>query len=252
MSLNGPVAIILAAGQGKRMKSDKAKVLHEVCGRPMISYVVDAARGAGARTIIVVVGYAADQVHESLNGEPDIRFVTQVDQLGTGHAVKTCRELLSGYQGPVLVLVGDEPLLRPEPLADLLARQEHDHAACLLGTAKVHDAMGFGRILRDSAGRFLRIVEERDCTPEEKAIREVNPSCYVFQLPLLWDALEQIGTSNAQHEYYLTDAPERLIAMGHKVVALNVLRPDDILGVNTRQHLAMRPPSCRREFRTTG
>ncbi len=238
MSLNGPVAIILAAGQGKRMKSDKAKVLHEVCGRPMISYVVDAARGAGARTIIVVVGYAADQVHDSLSGEHDIRFVTQTDQLGTGHAVKMCRDLLCGYQGPVLVLVGDEPLLRPEPLADLLARQDHDEAACLLGTAKVHDAMGFGRILRDSAGRFLRIVEERDCTPEEKAIREVNPSCYVFQLPLLWDALEQIGTSNAQHEYYLTDAPDRLIAMGHKVVALNVLRPDDILGVNTRQHLA--------------
>ena len=238
MSLNGPVAIILAAGQGKRMKSDKAKVLHEVCGRPMIGYVVDAVRGAGARTIIVVVGYAADQVLESLRGEPDILFVTQSQQLGTGHAVKICREHLADYQGPVMVLVGDEPLLRPEPLADLLARQEHDGAACLLGTAKVHDAMGFGRILRDSAGRFLRIVEERDCTPEEKAIREVNPSCYIFQLPLLWDALDQIGTSNAQHEYYLTDAPERLIAMGKKVMALNVLRADDILGVNTRQHLA--------------
>ena len=123
-------------------------------------------------------------------------------------------------------------------MADLFSRQEHEGAACLLGTAKVHDPMGFGRILRDSAGRFLRIVEERDCTPEEKAIREVNPSCYVFELPLLWDALEQIGTSNAQHEYYLTDAPERLAAMGRKVMALNVLRGDDILGVNTRQHLA--------------
>jgi bifunctional UDP-N-acetylglucosamine pyrophosphorylase/glucosamine-1-phosphate N-acetyltransferase len=238
MSVNGPVAIILAAGQGKRMKSEKAKVLHEVCGRPMIHYVVDAARGAGARTIIVVVGYAADQVLESLQGEPNILFATQSDQLGTGHAVKICRPLLDDYRGPAMVLVGDEPLLRPEPLADLLARQEHEGAACLLGTAKVHDAMGFGRILRDSAGRFLRIVEERDCTPEEKAIREVNPSCYVFELPLLWEALEQIGTSNAQHEYYLTDAPERLMAMGQKVMALNVLRPDDILGVNTRQHLA--------------
>ena len=238
MSVNGPVAIILAAGQGKRMKSEKAKVLHEVCGRPMIHYVVDAARGAGARTIIVVVGYAADQVLESLRGEPDVLFATQSDQLGTGHAVKICRPLLDDYQGPAMVLVGDEPLLRPEPLADLLARQEHEAAACFLGTAKVHDAMGFGRILRDSAGRFLRIVEERDCTPEEKAIREVNPSCYVFQLPLLWEALDQIGTSNAQHEYYLTDAPERLMATGQKVMALNVLRPDDILGVNTRQHLA--------------
>jgi len=238
MCVNGPVAIILAAGQGKRMKSDKAKVLHEVCGQPMIHYVVDAARGSGARTIIVVVGYAADQVLESLQGEPNILFATQSDQLGTGHAVKICHPLLEDYEGPVLVLVGDEPLLRPEPLADLLARQEHEEAACLLGTAKVHDAMGFGRILRDSAGRFLRIVEERDCTLQEKAIREVNPSCYVFQLPVLWDALDQIGTSNAQHEYYLTDAPERLMAMGQKVLALNVLRPDDILGVNTRQHLA--------------
>jgi bifunctional UDP-N-acetylglucosamine pyrophosphorylase/glucosamine-1-phosphate N-acetyltransferase len=238
MTVQGPVAIILAAGQGKRMKSDKAKVLHEVCGRPMVRYVVDAARGAGARTIIVVVGYAAEQVLDCLQGEPDILFAIQAEQLGTGHAVKICRTLLGDYRGPVMVLVGDEPLLRPEPLADLFSRQKKEAAACLLGTAKVHDAMGFGRILRDSAGRFLRIVEERDCTPEEKAIREVNPSCYVFELPLLWEALDQIGTTNAQHEYYLTDAPERLLAMGKKVIALNVLRPDDILGVNTRQHLA--------------
>jgi bifunctional UDP-N-acetylglucosamine pyrophosphorylase/glucosamine-1-phosphate N-acetyltransferase len=238
MSVNGPVAIILAAGQGKRMKSEKAKVLHEVCGRPMIQYVVDAARRAGSRTIIVVVGYAGDQVRNALSENPKIVFATQAEQLGTGHAVKVCRPLLADYGGPVMVLVGDEPLLRPEPLADLFARQEHEQAACLLGTAKVHDPMGFGRILRDSAGRFLRIVEERDCSPEEKAIREVNPSCYVFEVPALWEALDRLGTSNAQHEYYLTDAPERLMAMGHKVMALNVLRADDILGVNTRQHLA--------------
>ena len=137
-----------------------------------------------------------------------------------------------------MILVGDEPLLRPEPLADLLRRQQADGAACLLGTAILPDPTGFGRILRDSAGRFLRIVEERDCTPEERAITEVNPSCYVFELPGLWDALDRIGTSNAQHEYYLTDAPAHLMAMGCKVLALNVLRPDDILGVNTRQHLA--------------
>ena len=220
------------------MKSEKAKVLHEVCGQPMIRYVVDAARGAGAKTIVVVVGYAADQIRDYLCDEPDILFATQTEQLGTGHAVKICRSLLAGYQGPVLVLVGDEPLLRPQPLADLLERRHHDQAACLLGTAVLDDPMGFGRILRDSAGRFLRIVEERDCTPEECALREVNPSCYVFELPGLWDALDQIGTSNSQGEYYLTDAPEHLKSMGRKVVALNVLRPDDVLGVNTRQHLA--------------
>jgi bifunctional UDP-N-acetylglucosamine pyrophosphorylase / glucosamine-1-phosphate N-acetyltransferase len=237
--MQGPVAIILAAGQGKRMKSEKAKVLHEVCGRPMIHYVVDAARGAGAKTIVVVVGYAADQVRRSFEGESDIFFVTQTEQLGTGHAVKVCRALLAEYEGPALVLVGDEPLLRPQPLADLLERQHIDHAACLLGTAVLDDPMGFGRILRDSAARFLRIVEERDCTPEERALREVNPSCYVFKLPELWDALDQIGTSNAQGEYYLTDAPAHLMRMGAKVVALNVLRADDVLGVNTRQHLAL-------------
>ncbi len=220
------------------MKSESAKVLHEVCGQPMIRYVVDAARGAGARTIVVVVGYAAAQIRDYLRDEPDVLFATQTEQLGTGHAVKICRDVLAEYSGPALVLVGDEPLLRPRPLADLLDRRERDGAACLLGTAILDDPTGFGRILRDSAGRFIRIVEERDCTPEERALKEVNPSCYVFELPGLWDALDQIGTSNAQGEYYLTDAPEHLKSMGRKVMAINVLDADDVLGVNTRQHLA--------------
>jgi bifunctional UDP-N-acetylglucosamine pyrophosphorylase/glucosamine-1-phosphate N-acetyltransferase len=234
----GPVAIILAAGHGKRMKSERAKVLHEVCGRPMIGYVVDAARRAGARAILVVVGYGADEVRACLQNEPDVRFATQEQQLGTGDAVRACRRLLADYRGPAMVLVGDEPLIRPEPLADLLERQRQDQAACLLGTAVLPDPTGFGRILRDSAGRFIRIVEQRDCTPEERAIGEVNPSCYVFDLPGLWDALDRLDTRNAQGEYYLTDAPELLQTLGRKVVALNVLEPDDILGVNTRQHLA--------------
>lgn len=236
--MHGPVAIVLAAGQGKRMKSEKAKVLHEVCGQPMIRYVVNAARAAGAKTIVIVVGHAAEQIREYFNDEPDIVFAMQTEQLGTGHAVKICREVLADYQGPALVLVGDEPLLRPEPLVNLLDRQKEEQAACLLGTAVMHDPMGFGRIVRDPAGRFLRIVEERDCTPEERALREVNPSCYVFDLPGLWDALDQLGTGNAQGEYYLTDAPEHLKNMGRKVLAVHALDADDVLGVNTRQHLA--------------
>lgn len=236
--MQGPVAIILAAGHGKRMKSDRAKVLHEVCGQPMIRYVVEAARGAGARTIVVVVGVNADQVRAALADEPDVTFADQTRQLGTGDAVRSCHPALKDYHGPALVLVGDEPLLRPGPLADLLERQRQEQAACLLGTARTPDPTGFGRILRDTSGRFLRIVEERDCTPEEKAIREVNPSCYVFDLPGLWDALDQLTTSNAQGEYYLTDAPALLQSMGRKTIAANVLHHDDILGVNTRQHLA--------------
>ncbi len=236
--MTGPVAILLAAGHGKRMKSGRAKVLHEVCGRSMISYVVDAVRGAGARTIVIVVGSGAEQVEAAFAGEPDVIFARQEQQLGTGDAVRACRTALKDYQGPAFVLVGDEPLIRPEPLADLLARQRSERADCLLGTAILPDPSGFGRILRDSAGRFLKIVEQRDCTPEEAAITEVNPSCYVFELPVLWDALEKLDTSNAQGEYYLTDAPALLQSMKRKVLALPVLEPNDILGVNTRQHLA--------------
>ncbi len=236
--IEGPVAILLAAGHGKRMKSEKAKVLHEICGRPMIRYVVDAVRGAGAKTIIVVVGYGADQVRSALADDPSILFATQTRQLGTGDAVKACRPFLEGYSGPALILVGDEPLVRPDSLKGLLDRCKSDQVTCLLGTAEVPDPTGFGRILRDSAGRFLKIVEERDCSPEERAIREVNPSCYVFELPGLWDALDKLDTGNSQGEYYLTDAPQLLQAMGRKVKALRVLEADDILGINTRHHLA--------------
>ena len=237
--MQGPVAIILAAGHGKRMKSEKAKVLHPVCGRPMLSYVVEAAKGAGARTVVVVVGFGADQVRAALKDEPDVVFAVQRQQLGTGDAVRACREALGDYCGPALILVGDEPLIRAEPLAGLLARQKAERAACLLGTAIVPDPAGFGRIRRDSAGRFVRIIEQRDCTPEEAGIREVNPSCYVFEFPGLWDALEKLDTGNAQGEYYLTDAPALLHKMGRKVIALPVLEADDILGVNAKQHLAM-------------
>ncbi len=236
--MQGPVAIILAAGHGKRMKSTKAKVLHELCGRPMIRYVVEAVRAAGARSIVVVVGYEADQVRTALANEPDVVFATQEKQLGTGDAVRACKPLLDDYHGPAFVLVGDEPLLRPEPLADLLIRQRQEDAACLLGTSIVPDPTGFGRILRDTAGHFLRIIEQRDCKPEEAAIREVNPSCYVFELPGLWEALDKLNTQNAQGEYYLTDAPTILQSLGRRVLALPVLDPDDILGVNARQHLA--------------
>ena len=152
--MTGPVAILLAAGHGKRMKSDKAKVLHEVCGRPMIRYVVDAVREAGAEEIVVVVGAGADQVRSALANEPKVTFAEQKRQLGTGDAVRSCRDHLEGYSGPAWVLVGDEPLIRAEPLADLLKRQKAEQAACLLGTAVVSDPTGFGRIL----ARFRRPV----------------------------------------------------------------------------------------------
>ncbi len=238
MPLPGPVAIILAAGHGKRMRSETAKVLHELCGRPMLHYVVDAVRGAGVRSIVVVVGVGADQVRASLDGYDDVHFAVQEQQRGTGDAVRSARPVLEGYEGPALVVVGDGPLLRPEPLADLMARQSQEHAACTLGTARLDDPTGFGRILRDGAGRFLRIVEQRDCNAEEAAITEVNPSCYVFTLPRLWEILERLSPANAQGELYVTDAPSMLQADGETVLALPALHADDILGVNERKHLA--------------
>lgn len=236
--MKGPVAIILAAGQGKRMKSDKPKVLHEVCGQSMIRHVVGAAFGAGVSDVVVIVGQGAEEVKADLANVPNVHYALQHSQLGTGDAVKSARTVLEGYQGPVMVLVGDEPCLRSEPLAKLLERQKAENLNCLMGTSIVPDPSGYGRILRDTTGRFLRIIEQKDCTPEQAAIREVNPSCYVFTAPMLWDALDQVKPINAQGEYYLTDVPEILQRSGHEVQAIVTLEPDDIIGINTRQHLA--------------
>ena len=254
MSCNGPVAIILAAGQGKRMKSEKAKVLHEVCGRPMIRYVVEAARGAGARTIVVVVGYAADQVRDALRDEPDVLFATQTEQLGTGHAVKVCRPLLADYQARPWSWSATSPCSGPSRWPTCFARQRARGSGLPAGnrrrsTTRPASAASSATPPAGSCGSSRSAT----ATPEEKAIREVNPSCYVFELPGLWDALDQLGTSNAQHEYYLTDAPELLQAMGRKVMALNVLRARRH---PRRQHPpAPRPgrdASCSSGSRTTG
>ena len=238
--MQGPVAIILAAGHGKRMKSEKAKVLHEVCGRPMIRYVVEAAAGRGGED---------DRRRRRLRGRPGPRRPRRTSptscspprtrQLGTGDAVKACRAAARGLRrARPWSWSATSRCSGPSRWPTCSTASSRGRPPACSARPIVPDPTGFGRILRDSAGRFLRIVEERDCTPEETAIREVNPSCYVFDLPGLWDALDRLDTGNAQGEYYLTDAPALLQAMGRKVVALPVLEPDDILGVNTRQHLA--------------
>ena len=252
--MNGPVAIILAAGQGKRMKSEKAKVLHEVCGQPMIRYVVDAARGAGAKTIVVVVGYAADQVRDYLADEPDILFATQTEQLGTGHAAKVCRPLLDDYQGPALILVGDEPLLRPQPLADLLrAPASSTRPPACSAPPSCPIPTGFGRILRDSAGRFLRIVEERDCTPEERAITRGQPELLRLR------AARPLGRPRPDRHQ---QRPGRILpdrrprtAQGHGPQGPGAQRPRSPTTSSASTPASIsprRPPSCRRGSRTTG
>jgi bifunctional UDP-N-acetylglucosamine pyrophosphorylase/glucosamine-1-phosphate N-acetyltransferase len=243
------VAVVLAAGLGKRMQSDLPKVLIPVLGRPMIEYVLEALAAAGVRRVLAVVGYRRDLVRQALAGRPDVECVDQEPQLGTGHAVMVCRERLAGHQGAVLVLAGDSPMVRAETLRKLLAHWQKSRPACLLGTGHRADPTGLGRIVRDAAGRFEAIVEERDATPQQRRITEVNMSYYVFHGPeLLW-ALGQLRPENQQREYYLTDCPGVLKAAGRTVEALDVLHPSETLSINTPEELAAVEAALRAEGR---
>ncbi len=232
------MAIILAAGKGKRMASDLPKVLVPVCGRPMIRYVIDAVRAAGVRRIVVVVGYRGELVRHELADERRVEFVEQTEQLGTGHAVMMCRDQLAEHTGPVLVLAGDSPMVQISSLRALLAKFDAGRPACLLGTGRKANPAGLGRVLRDQNGQFLGIVEEKDATPDQRAITEVNLSTYVFRPDALLAALEQLTANNVQGEYYLTDCPGVLKAAGERVEARCVLQPCEALSINTPDELA--------------
>jgi bifunctional UDP-N-acetylglucosamine pyrophosphorylase/glucosamine-1-phosphate N-acetyltransferase/UDP-N-acetylglucosamine pyrophosphorylase len=238
MSASSAMAIILAAGKGTRMKSELPKVLVPVCGRPMIRYVIDALKAAGVMRLVVVVGYRADLVRAELKGVPGVEFADQTEQLGTGHAVMTCRSQLAAHDGPVVVVAGDSPMLQADSVAALLKAFNPQPTACLLGTVKRDEPHGYGRILRDAGGHFVGIVEEKDATPSEKAIREINVSTYVFNAAdLLW-ALDHLRADNSQREYYITDCPAILDAAGRRVEALPILKPCEALSINSVDELA--------------
>lgn len=232
------VAVILAAGKSKRMQSDTPKVLHPACGRPIVEYVLDAARQAGCTRLVVVVGHQADVVRAALAHHADVEFALQAEQLGTGHAVMMAREQLADHQGPVLVLTGDTPLLRAKSLRGLLDEQRAHAAACVVGTARTAQNEGLGRIVRDAGGKFLRIVEQKDATPQEQAITEINTGCFAFDGPALFQALDQVRPNNVQSEYYLTDCAEILGAAGKNVRAACTFDIVEALGVNTPEQLA--------------
>lgn len=236
--MSDPIAILLAAGKSTRMKSDVPKVLHEICGRPMIEYVLDAARSAGVRRIVAVIGHQADLVRQALAGHADVEFALQTEQKGTGHAVMMCAEALAGHDGPVLVLAGDTPLLRSESLTGLLDELRRNEAACVIGTAVTEANQGLGRVVRDGRGNFVRIVEQKDATPEEAAIREINTGCYAFGGRELFDSLRRVQPNNRQGEYYLTDCPAILLADGKRVIASPQFDIVEAMGVNTRVQLA--------------
>lgn len=236
--MSGVMAVVLAAGKSTRMKSETPKVLHPVCGRPMIEYVLDSARAAGADKLVVVVGHRSDLVRAALQGHTDVIFAEQTEQKGTGHAVMMCEDALASHTGAVLILAGDTPLLKGSSLRALLERREQTGAACVIGTAQTANNEGLGRIVRDAAGQFQCIVEQKDATAEQRQITEINTGCYAFSAPLLLQSLRSLRPNNSQSEYYLTDCPRILMDDGHTVDAACTLTLDEALGVNTRAQLA--------------
>lgn len=237
--MGSTLAIVLAAGKGTRMQSDLPKVLCPVRGRPMIEFVLDTLRAADVDRQVVVVGYRADLVRAALARYPDVEFVDQREQLGTGHAVQMCRPQLAAHDGPVLVVTGDSPLTQESSLRALVDAFRADRPACLLGTLHKADPGGLGRIVRGAGGEFVGIVEAKDATPAQLAITEVNMSTYVFDAGRLVRALDQLHNTNRQGEYYLTDCPGILRAQGEVVRALPVLQPCEALSVNTWADLAV-------------
>ncbi len=229
-------ALILAAGKGTRMRSDLAKVLHPLLGRPLLWYPLEACRKAGVERLVVVVGHQAEAVRRAA-GAPDVAFALQAEQNGTGHAVLCARQSLADYRGTALILCGDVPLIRPETLRRLVEAHRSAGALVTVLTMELPDPTGYGRIVRDGDGRLVRIVEEADASDEERAICEVNSGTYAVELPWLWGVLERLRPDNRQAEIYLTDAVEAAVGED-RALALQVADPAEVMGVNSRVHLA--------------
>ena len=238
-----PVAVILAAGLGTRMKSDLPKVLHPLGGRPMLAYALETVRRAGATRPVVVVGKDAAAVRRAVGSS--VRYAVQRRPLGTGHAVAQALPLLRG-RGLALITYADMPLVSVETLRALRAAMRDPAVAVALATGVASEDHHFGRILRDGAGRFECIVEDRDATPEQRAVREVNVGVYCFRVPALARALGRVRPHNRQREYYLPDAVTLLAAEGAGVVTVRVEDPDEMIGINSRAELAQAGEAVRR------
>lgn len=235
-------AIVLAAGKSTRMRSKLPKALHPVCGKPILAHILDALAGAGVTRRVVIIGHEGDTVRKTLDdryGLDALQYAEQTVQKGTGHATQMAEPLLASHKGIVLVLPGDAPLLSSDSLRRLLETHiSRRAAATLLTTVLPHDAGSYGRVLRDADDLVTGIVEARDATPEQKAVREINTSVYAFSAPSLFRALRDLRPNNAQGELYLTDVIQLLRQAGETVAAEVTSDPDIVLGVNTRVELA--------------
>jgi len=231
-------AVVLAAGKGKRMKSDLPKVLHRIGDRPMITIILDTLARCHLDKIVVVIGHEGEQVKEALKEYP-VDFVWQRDQLGTGHAVDQARPVLQDFQGTTLVAAGDVPFLSQESIEKLFTVHEQERAAATCLSAILEDASGYGRIIREPNGNLMqRIVEHKDASAEERKINEINSGTFCFDNQALFEALRHVSNDNAQGEYYLTDTVEILRQGGQRTAVTAADDPDELRGVNSVEQLS--------------
>ena len=240
------MAVILAAGKGTRMKSSLYKVLHPVCGLPMVAHVVRAVEASGVNQIVTIVGHGAEAVQAYLGDKSS--YALQAEQLGTGHAVLQAEAALGHLAGSTLVICGDTPLLTAETLSALFDYHQAQGAGATILTAVTEDATGYGRIVRDAEGQVLKIVEQKDATEQEALIREFNTGTYVFDNQLLFDCLKRVGNDNAQGEYYLPDVIALARQAGRTVAAYVMADETEAIGVNDRVALAEATQSMRRRI----
>ncbi len=237
--MNAIKAVVLAAGKGTRMMTETntmPKVLRLACGKPLLYYVLKTLQFVPKEDTILVVGYRREDVIAAF---PDYPHAVQDPQLGTGHAVRCAKAELEGFDGTVLVCYGDMPLLKEEVYRGLLAEHERTGSVCTLLSGTTEEKLPYGRVLKDENGEFLQVVEDRDCTPEQKAIRELNVGIYAFDCKELLACLDLLRNNNAQQEYYLTDVPALMKQRGGKVSVYTAELNEQILGVNTPEQLAI-------------
>ncbi len=231
-------AIILAAGKGTRMGGDLPKVAHVAHGRAMIWWVVQAVRKVGVKPIVLIVGHGEDIVRDIFkDDDEDLIFVTQEEQLGTGHATLCAKDAFAGFTGNVFVLAGDGPLIRPKTLQAMITRQNESAAIATLATSIIDDPTGYGRIVRDGHGDFEAIVEQKNASPAQLAIHEVYPSYACFKARDLFTSLAELAPNETTGEYYITDIPMMMKTKGNRVEVVDAVPPEDVLSVNTPEQL---------------
>ncbi|MEJ2744631.1 MAG: NTP transferase domain-containing protein [bacterium] len=247
--MNKLACVILAAGEGTRMKSSYAKVAHLLAGKPLIRYVVEAAKSLDPERVVVIVGHDAERVKKAAGD--GVEFVEQREQNGTGHAVMQTKACFTDWEGDILVLSGDVPLITAETLRRLVDAHGNGAAACTLLTALLKDPSGYGRIIRRASGKLLKIVEEEDASLFEKAVEEINAGIYIFNADSLFKAVEGLSPENRQQEFYLTDVVGILVGDGMQVEAAQADDAGEVLGINDRDELARAEKILQRKIQKT-